>query len=621
MDRILAKLALIVLALTAADVHAARWQITLDGALQPAPASLLKSQAFCQANPDALLVFQDTLALTPAGGRVPENAGSIGLRANITVEAVCTSGPVTLRLRYGALPGSTASAGADYTPFQLQAASAPLPTFGPVANFSASTSIAIVDDDTAEPDEQILVGLLGGEVLGPVNFIDIPGGSTPLATIVIENEDVDLSQGGVTTTVTTALGPAPDPIATAAITPLAENCSTATDPAILQQCAAIIALAQSNQAQALTQVLQAISGEELSAQITSSIDGANQRGSQIDGRIAALRGGATGVSLDEVAFNYRGQTLSGGMLFNALAGEQSGAGGQDIGGGLLDQRLGAFLNVTVLGGKRDAADFEVGFDFDGYSALGGLDWRFSDTFIAGAAVGWSDLSSDLDDDGGGLDSTGWSLTGYGTWLIGERGYVDFTVGKLWNDYDQTRVVDLGLLGAGFGRSVASGSTEADQTSFGLGGGIDVAWGEWVYSPRGSLLRTRSKIDGFTESGAGINDLIFADQDFDSLLWTFSQSLSRSYSVSSGAIQPYFALDLSRETRNEAFVITPTLRVRPNQRSTPVFIDESDRFFGRADVGMSFIGSGGFQWFASYSRILGYDKLSAWAVRAGLRWEF
>ncbi len=621
MNATLIRCALALLVLAATDAHAARWQITRDGALLPAPPSLLKSQAFCQANPGTLLVFQDSLVTTPASGRVSEDVGSVGLRADVTVEAVCTTGPVTLRLRYGALPGSTAGECCDYLPFQLQAVSPALPTFGPVTSFNASTNFVIVDDEIEEEEEQLLVGLLGGEVLGPLNVIDIPGSSTPLATFVIEDDDgLDLSQEGVTTTVTTALGAAPDPIAAAAITPLAENCSTATDPAILEQCAAIIALAEANQAQALTQVLQAISGEELSAQITSSIDGANQRGAQIDGRIAALRGGATGVSLDEVAFNYRGQTLSGGMLFNALAGEQGG-GGEDFGGGLLDQRLGAFLNVTVLGGKRDASDFEVGFDFDGYSALGGLDWRFSDTFIAGAAVGWSDLSSDLDDDGGGLDSTGWSLTGYGTWLVGERGYVDFTVGRLWNDYDQTRVVDLGLLGAGFGRSVAVGTTDAEQTSFGLGGGIDIALGEWVYSPRGSLLRTRSKIDGFTESGAGINDLIFADQDFDSLLWTFSQSISRSYSISSGAIQPYFALDLSRETRNEAFVITPTLRVRPDQRSTPVFIDESDRSFGRGDVGLSFIGSGGFQWFASYSRLLGYDKVSAWAVRAGLRWEF
>lgn len=604
----------------ASDAFAARWMLTRSGTLLPGTAGP-KNQAFCQANPDVLLVFVDTLTLTPSN-RVPESVGSVGLQASVNVEAVCLSGPVTLRLRYGAQPGSTAGECCDYLPFQLQAVSQPLAQFAPLTNFTASTSIVIVDDDQEEPEETLLIGLLGGEALTPFDVINIAGSGTPPVTLVIEDDDgLDLSLEGITTTVTAGLGGNPNPLAQAAIAPLAENCSTATDPAILEQCAAIIALAEAGQANALVQVLGAISGEELSAQVTSSIDGGNQRGSQINGRIAALRGGATGISLDDVAFNYRGASLPASMMFNALAGESQAPADEGFGGGLLDQRLGAFLNVTALGGKRDASDFEVGFDFDGYSVLTGVDWRFSDRFIAGAAIGWSDLSSDLQDDGGGLDSQGWSLTGYGTWLIGERGYLDFAIARLWNDYDQKRVVDLSLLGSGFGRSIAVGETEADQTSFSVGGGWDVALGEWTYSPRGSLLWTDSSIDGFTESGAGVNDLIFADQSFDSLLWTFSQSLSRSFSVASGAVQPYASLDLSRETRGEAFSISPRLRVRPDQRSTPIFIDESDRFFGRAELGMSFVGSGGLQWFASYSRLLGYDKVSAWAFRGGLRLEF
>jgi len=619
MSRLLTCFAAILILLCSADAEARRWMVTQSGGLLPAPAAA-KSQAFCQANPTALLVFNDSLSLSPSSV-VQESIGNVSLQANISVEAVCVAGPVTLRLRYGALVGSTANECCDYLPFQLQVVSPSLPTFGPTVAFSGSTSITIVDDDLEEETEELRIGLLGGEVLGP-NLIDIAGSSLPLATLVIEDDDgLDLSLGGVTGTVNTGLGGNQDPVARAAVDPLAENCSTATDQAIRDQCAAIVALAESSNPSALVQVLGAISGEELSAQVTSSIDGANQRGSQIDGRIAALRGGATGISLDDVAFNYRGDRLPASMMFNALAGDGPAAADEGFGGGLLDKRLGAFLNVTVLGGKRDASNFEVGFDFDGYSALAGLDWRFSDRFIAGAAVGWSDLSNDLDNDGGGLDSQGLSLTGYGTWLFSDSAYLDFSVSKLWNDYDQRRVVDLGPLGQGFGRSVAAGSTEADQTSVSLGGGWDVAFGEWIYSPRASLTWSDSGIDGFTESGAGINDLIFGNQELESLLWTFSQSVSRSFSISSGALQPYATLDLSRETRNDAFSITPTLRVRPEQRSTPIFIEESDRFFGRADVGVSFVGSGGFQWFASYSRLLGYDKVQAWAFRGGLRLEF
>jgi len=618
-------LALVAFSALSSVAHASgqSWMVTKSGQLLPSFAQA-KSQAFCQANPQALVAFRTPISFnTPTSNVVDESAAGVFVQANVFVEAVCITGPVTLRLRFGALPGSTAQVSTDYQPFTLAAASPPLPTFGPLAAFGATSTITLIDDQAAEDDETIQLGITGGEVLGALDVISIDASASPLATVTILDNDPDLSQGGVTTTVTGALGGGSTAVANAAIAPLAENCSTATaaQQDILDQCAAIIALAESGQANALIQVLGAISGEELSAQVTSSIDGANSRGSQIDGRIAALRGGATGISLDDVAFNYGGQQIPLGMMFNALAAADEQPADEGFGGGLLDQRLGAFLNVTRIGGERDAEDFEVGFDFDGYSVLGGIDWRFTDRFIAGAALGWSQLDSDLDFDGGGLDTQGLSLTAYGTWLISERGYIDFAVARLWNDYEQARVVDLSLLGQGFGRSTALGETDAGQSSISFGGGYDVPLGEWTWSPRGSVLLSTTDIDGFTERGADINDLIFADQEFDSLLWTFSQSLSRSFSLDSGALQPYLTLDLSRETRNDAFSISPTLRVRPEQRSTPIFIAESDRSFGRGELGVTFIGARGFQWFASYSQILGYDKLDAWALRGGIRMEF
>ncbi|MFA5683756.1 MAG: autotransporter outer membrane beta-barrel domain-containing protein [Lysobacteraceae bacterium] len=616
-------LPLLALLLLVTEAQAARFKLTHPGAVVPIT-SRLKSQAYCEANPDAVLVFDQSLTLSP-GSVVAENVGAVTVQATVTVEAVCEFGPSTLRLRYGVLPDSTTSECCDHLPFQLRLTASPLDRFQPTASFSASESFIIIDDDIEEPEEVVRFGLIGGELLTPSFLIDIGSSPAALATLVIEDDDggPDLSLPGITDTVGGSLGGSADPISLAAIAPLAENCSTATDQNVLDQCAAIVELAESGQSVALAQVLQAISGEELSAQVTGSIDAANQRGAQINGRIAALRGGATGISLDDIAFNYRNQQVPLGMMFNALTDTDNAAqgGNEGFGGGLLDQRLGAFLNVTAVGGDRKASAFEVGFDFDGYSALAGLDWRFTDRFIAGAALGWSDLSSKLEDDGGGLDSSGWSFTGYGTWLISDRAYLDFSFGRLWNDYDQERVVDLSVLGGGFGRAVAAGKTEAEQTSFGFGGGWDIAIGSWVYSPRGSVLWTDSKIDGFIESGAGVNDLIFDDQSFDSLLWTFTQSVSRSFSISSGALQPYLTLDLSRETRNKAFSISPVLRVRPDQRSTPIFIDESDRYFGRGEIGLSFVGARGFQWFASYSQILGYDKLSAWAFRGGVRMEF
>ncbi|MBD8527544.1 autotransporter outer membrane beta-barrel domain-containing protein [Pseudomarimonas arenosa] len=614
--------ALVCLTLLATDALAltrqSRVHILENGrAVRSLAIASMKTQAFCQANPDVIISYLETISTNPA--TVRESAGSVDATVRVDVDAICAQGGAVLTLDYAALPGSSAQPGSDYTVFAtFEVNFLSLTQFGS-ATASSTRTISLVNDDIEESIETIDIGLVDGLlVTDPNGFatVDriIPDGSI-IASISISDDD-GLNADNVIDTLTQGLGSGADPVAQAAIVPLAENCSTATDPAILDQCAAILAAASNPVV--LTQVLQAISGEELSAQITSSIDSGNSRGAQINGRIAALRGGATGISLDDVTFNLDGASLPLARMLGHTLGV---ADGEPDRGGLFDQRLGAFLNVTVLGGQRDRDAFEVGFDFDGYSALAGVDYRFTDDFIAGAAVGYSDLESDLEQDGGGLDSKGWSLTGYGTWLFDNQSYFDFAVGGLWNDYEQSRLVDLTLLGDGFGRSVATGSTDGDQLSLSLGFGRDFAWGEWTYSPRGSLLWSRSTIDGFTESGAGINDLIFSDQDFRSMLWTLSQSLSRVYSVASGALQPYLGLDVSRETKNNAFLISPALRVRPDQRSTPVFINESDRLFGRAELGVTYVGAHGRQWFFSYSRLLAFENVDAWAVRGGFRVEF
>ncbi|MGQ0800570.1 MAG: hypothetical protein ACT4NL_10730, partial [Pseudomarimonas sp.] len=70
MTRLLSVLSGLLFLLLANSVDARRWSVHESGALLPAPAGL-KSQAFCQANPQTLLVFTDRLTLTPAAVQVP----------------------------------------------------------------------------------------------------------------------------------------------------------------------------------------------------------------------------------------------------------------------------------------------------------------------------------------------------------------------------------------------------------------------------------------------------------------------------------------------------------------------------------------------------------------------
>ena len=57
-------------------------------------------------------------------------------------------------------------------------------------------------------------------------------------------------------------------------------------------------------------------------------------------------------------------------------------------------RLGLWVNGTIGGGDADRRDGNSGFDTDTWNLTSGLDYRFSDRFFAGAALGYSRLSAD-----------------------------------------------------------------------------------------------------------------------------------------------------------------------------------------------------------------------------------
>src|SRR6266850_2395697 len=67
-----------------------------------------------------------------------------------------------------------------------------------------------------------------------------------------------------------------------------------------------------------------VSAEELAAQGTTSVETASVQLSNLGTRLAALRGGATGISLRGLAFDINGQTLTGDMFARGAPGNTRG---------------------------------------------------------------------------------------------------------------------------------------------------------------------------------------------------------------------------------------------------------------------------------------------------------
>lgn len=607
------------------SANATTWIVSKQGRISQSNGAIAKSAAFCAANPDVALAFDENLSTVPAQTtRVRENAGPLGVQASINVQAVCLDGTSQIRIRYGVQPGSSATEGQDFQPLFITASTAVLPQFTAPVSATGNGSLTLINDTIQESDETLRLGIVDGVVINDQGFgpelIALEPGNAASLLVTIEDDD-DLNPVRINGVLTPLV--ALDPVAAAAVGPFAATCSAEAALALAQQNAALIAQCQAILAnpQSAISALRAISGEEFSSQVTSSQDSANFANQGVSGRLAALRGGATRQSIDDIAMNWNGKQIPMGALaavFGLAAAEDAES---EPAGGLLDRRFGAFFTGTARNGNRDENRFEVGFDYEGFQALGGVDYRFSNQFVAGLALGFSKIDTDLDLNAGFLDTKTVSGTAYASFYPADRWYLDFSLGFLKNDYDQGRVIDLTTLGGNFRRVIATGSSSGKQQSFSSSAGYSFGAQATTLTPNIRLSYAKTTIDGFVESGGGINDLIYPDQDFKSLQYSLGLNLAHTISLSSGVLQPYANLDFSREQKNEAFNFNPILRIRPNQVSTPVFIAESDRGFGRGEVGLLFLIEGGWQLSASYSQILGYRDLSARSFSLTGRIEF
>jgi hypothetical protein len=199
-----------------------------------------------------------------------------------------------------------------------------------------------------------------------------------------------------------------------------------------------------------------VSAEELAAQGTTSVETASVQLSNLGTRLAALRGGATGISLQGLAFNINGQTLTGDMFARAAPGHARGDAEEGEGfeivrawRGLAHQkpfsgsgfagltspandrtaasseqasfieRLGVFVNGTISLGDKDTTSREAGFDFTTLGVTAGLDYRLTRSFVLGLAFGFASTDAEVHPSSGGgdLDSKDYSFSLYGTYFI------------------------------------------------------------------------------------------------------------------------------------------------------------------------------------------------------------
>jgi uncharacterized protein with beta-barrel porin domain len=392
---------------------------------------------------------------------------------------------------------------------------------------------------------------------------------------------------------------------------------------LIARCQELLANAASNPGDVI-EALEELAPDSQAAQGRAALLMLTGQFDSINARIAALRSGTQGSSFGGLALNTPTGALPVGSLFQALVGDAGPEAGADF------DRWGLFVSGTIGRGDSDPTTATPGFDYSIHDLTIGVDYRRSDQFIYGAAVGYSDQGADLDGAQGGFDATGLMFSAYGTYYRDNSWYADavLTFGRY--DYDVNRRIQYTIpaMGGGFTTvdQTARGSSDGDMLSFGATFGRDFQKDAWSIGPYGRLLYTRLQLDRMVETlvdpgpGSGLG-LVVEGREINSLASVLGVKFAYAHSTEWGVLMPHFQLEWEHEFDDGAEAVNAHFSNDPT--GTPFVIEGApvDRDFFRLGLGLSMVFAQGRSGFFYYERHLSRDGVSQDNLALGLRIEF
>lgn len=265
--------------------------------------------------------------------------------------------------------------------------------------------------------------------------------------------------------------------------------------------------------------------------------------------------------------------------------------------------------------RRPETELENGFKSDLKGLLVGLDYRFSDSLIVGAAVGHTQDEASFINNAGSLTTRNGTLTLYGTWLPAQKIVLDGYLGYGVLSQDSRRRVVFGTID-----STVSGDTSGRQTLAGISTAYRGQWGRLDFSPFINATYVKTNISAYDETGTTLLELHYGDRAVTSVTTGYGLRLSAAYNFKWGSLAPGLKLMGVHEFQNDATLIRNELVITPGA-GIQVATDAPDRDYLLWGVNCVAAISGRTQLFLDYERRSADDFLSGGAVSIGLIKEF
>ncbi len=385
-----------------------------------------------------------------------------------------------------------------------------------------------------------------------------------------------------------------------------------------ERCEELINNAEKNPNE-VANALQQIAPEEFMAQGDIALQSAATQFKNVNARMDVLRIGVRNfrLNLSGLNLNINGQRLPIQLLTDATT--------KSVGAGF--SRLGAFVNGEISFEDKDSTERESGFELSSLGLTAGIDYRFTNKFIAGIALGYSNSESDLNANGGNIDSDGYSLTLYGTFYQSNDIYIDGLYSYGRNSYESERNIVYQVVEPI--NQTALSSNNSTQHVLGFGAGYNFNRQAFTLTPNVRLDYVNTDIDGFSEKfndptalGASLGMQIDS-QKLQSLTLTLGVQADYVISQSWGILIPHANLDYVHEFKDDVRQLTGRFLDdrSENKESFNFSSDAPDRDYFNLGLGISAQFSEGRSAFIRYEGTLGLRDVERHAIMLGVRLEF
>ena len=296
----------------------------------------------------------------------------------------------------------------------------------------------------------------------------------------------------------------------------------------------------------------------------------------------------------------------------------------------LYRRVGSFFNGAVLSGDKAHSALELGSDWTTASFTGGVDYRYSDTFLYGAALGYQQTQLDLIQNRYQIDQAGYSTSLYASWIHEIGVYIDSILSYSGYRFEQDRNIHY-QLGALTVDQLADSRYFSDKTSLGLTAGIEKSFSATAISGYFSAEATQSTVDRYNEniqsdnnnnSGSGSGwALHYNEQNQRSKRLTLGTQVSYAIAQSWGVLQPSVRLEFVHELETDRREISGYfLGNTIDPLGFSLETNAIDPTYIQSGIGTSMVFTQNQSAFIFLESLLGHDTFNQTYINAGWRWE-